>query len=704
MRLCPAARAIGVLSALICSGLFLSCGGGSTPQGGGGGTAKLTQITIAPSNPTITKGASQQLAATGSFDDGTQRALGASVTWQTSQSTVATVNTQGSITGVGEGVAQVSAAYQGVTGSTSVTVGPPGLLSITVTPNQSSLPVGESEQLTATGNLSDGTTQNLTQSATWSSSAPGVAPITAGGLATGVTTGTSSISATMSSITGSTALTVTAPVLVSIAVTPASASVAAGQTTQFTATGTFTDNTKRDVTNSVTWTSSSPSIATISSIGVATGKTSGSATVTATIGSISGSAALTVSPAVVVSISVSPAFSSLPLGESAQFSAMATYSDGTKGDVTSSANWSSSAAGIAPIDANGLAKGLALGTTTITASVSSINGSAALTVTSAQVVAIAVTPANSSVPAGKSEQLAAVAAYSDGSTRDATASVIWNSSAPGVAIVSPGGLTTGVAVGTAAISASLGAVTGSALLSVSAAVPVSIALAPSASDLMVAESEQLVATATFSDGTVSDVSSSAGWSSSATAIATVDASGNVSGIGIGTVTITATLGTLSASATVNVFIPDATVRVSNPGTADETNLCAMIYVFDNNRQLAECCGCLTMPNGLRTLSVQNDLTSNPLTGKTLVSGSIKVVSAAVNASPCDPTSNVTPVPSLRAWATHIQDHQAGGYPITESDFTDATLSDTELTNLQANCYFVNRLGSDRGTCTCGSGD
>ena len=151
MRLCPAARAIGVLSALICSGLFLSCGGGSTPQGGGGGTAKLTQITIAPSNPTITKGASQQLAATGSFDDGTQRALGASVTWQTSQSTVATVNTQGSITGVGEGVAQVSAAYQGVTGSTSVTVGPPGLLSITVTPNQSSLPVGESEQLTRAG-------------------------------------------------------------------------------------------------------------------------------------------------------------------------------------------------------------------------------------------------------------------------------------------------------------------------------------------------------------------------------------------------------------------------------------------------------------------------------------------------------------------------------------------------------------------------
>src|ERR1700682_1287311 len=113
MRLCPAARVISVLSALICSGLLLSCGGISASQGGGG-TAKLTQITIAPANPTIMKAASQQLTAPGIFDDGTQHPLGASVTGQTSPSAVATINIKGNVTGVGEGVAQVTAAYQGV--------------------------------------------------------------------------------------------------------------------------------------------------------------------------------------------------------------------------------------------------------------------------------------------------------------------------------------------------------------------------------------------------------------------------------------------------------------------------------------------------------------------------------------------------------------------------------------------------------------
>src|SRR5580658_10716662 len=58
--------------------------------------------------------------------------------------------------------------------------------------------------------------------------------------------------------------------------------------------------------------------------------------------------------------------------------------------------------------------------------------------------------------------------------------------------------------------------------------------------------------------------------------------------------------------------PDATVRIDNPGLT-YGNLCAMIYVFDADQQLSECCGCLERHNGLRTLSVHSDLTSNPLT-------------------------------------------------------------------------------------------
>jgi hypothetical protein len=149
--------------------------------------------------------------------------------------------------------------------------------------------------------------------------------------------------------------------------------------------------------------------------------------------------------------------------------------------------------------------------------------------------------------------------------------------------------------------------------------------------------------------------------------------------------------------------PDETVRIDNPGLT-YGNLCAMIYVFDADQQLSECCGCVETHNGLRTLSVRHDLTSNPLTGVISTNGVIKIISAAVNNSPCDPTSNVKPTANLRAWVTHIQNAVGTAWPMTETESSDSTLGATELANLQAQCDFVNILGSGHGICSCGTGD
>lgn len=149
--------------------------------------------------------------------------------------------------------------------------------------------------------------------------------------------------------------------------------------------------------------------------------------------------------------------------------------------------------------------------------------------------------------------------------------------------------------------------------------------------------------------------------------------------------------------------PDATVRIDNPGLT-YGNLCAMVYVFDADQQLSECCGCVETHNGLRTLSVRSNLTSNPLTGVVSRNGVIKIVSAAVNNSPCDPTSNVSPKANIRAWVTHVQNAVGTAYPITETESSDSTLGATELANLQAQCAFVNILGSGQGICSCGTGD
>jgi hypothetical protein len=149
--------------------------------------------------------------------------------------------------------------------------------------------------------------------------------------------------------------------------------------------------------------------------------------------------------------------------------------------------------------------------------------------------------------------------------------------------------------------------------------------------------------------------------------------------------------------------PDATVRIDNTGLAGGY-LCAMIYVFDNDQQLTECCGCLTTPDGLATLSVKKDLTSNPLTGVVSNNGVIEVVASELNGYPCDPTYDVLPTPNLRVWGTHVQNKVGSAYPVTETEFSDSFLSGVELYNLQTDCSFVHLLGSGHGQCTCGTGD
>jgi plastocyanin len=165
----------------------------------------------------------------------------------------------------------------------------PTLQSIAVTPASPSIGKGGSQQFTATGNFSNGTTQNLTSSVVWASAPASVATITAGGLATGVAAGSATISATMSGITGSTGLTVTAPTVRSIVVTPAGPTIGQGKTQQFTAMATLTDNSTQDLTSSVTWASANTAVATINAVGLATGVGTGTSSISAIQSGITGS-------------------------------------------------------------------------------------------------------------------------------------------------------------------------------------------------------------------------------------------------------------------------------------------------------------------------------------------------------------------------------------------------------------------------------
>jgi hypothetical protein len=179
------------------------------------------------------------------------------------------------------------------------------------------------------------------------------------------------------------------PSLVSIQVTPATPSVASGLTAQFVATGVYSDQSTKALTTQVTWASSNTSLATISnaagSNGLATTTSVGTATISATSGSISGNTNLTVSPATLVSIQVTPASRSVTNGMLAQFIATGLYTDQSTQNLTAQVTWSSSNTSAATISnaagANALTTSTGVGSTTITATSGSISGNSTLTVT-----------------------------------------------------------------------------------------------------------------------------------------------------------------------------------------------------------------------------------------------------------------------------------------------------------------------------------
>jgi hypothetical protein len=202
----------------------------------------------------------------------------------------------------------------------------PTLVSIAVTPANATNLVGATQQYTATGTYSDTSTQNITSQAAWTSSNTAVATINASGLATAVSAGSTTISAALAGVTNGTALTVqTPPTLVSIAVTPTSATNLVGATQQYTATGTYSDSSTQNLTSQAAWTSSKTAVATINASGLATAVSAGSTTISAGLGGVTNGTTLTVQAAPLTLTTASLTNGVL----SASYSATLTASGGT---------------------------------------------------------------------------------------------------------------------------------------------------------------------------------------------------------------------------------------------------------------------------------------------------------------------------------------------------------------------------------------
>lgn len=148
---------------------------------------------------------------------------------------------------------------------------------------------------------------------------------------------------------------------------------------------------------------------------------------------------------------------------------------------------------------------------------------------------IAVTSEESAIPIGDTLQMVATGTYNDSSTKDITGIVSWSSSDPAIATIDNTGLVTSVATGTVTITAEQAGVTGDTSIEVTAATVASLNTT-GGTTVAVGGSVQLTATATFSDGSSSDVTTTAEWTSSDTDVATVS-EGMVTGVSEGNSTI-----------------------------------------------------------------------------------------------------------------------------------------------------------------------
>ncbi len=674
--------------------------------------AALTSITVTAAQASLPLGNTEQLRALGTYTDSSTQDVTASAQWTSSTPATLSVTGPGSVTARTQGNATVTASLSGISGVTQITVAPSALVSIAISASHSSLPLGTSAELSLAGTYTDGSTADLSTEATWTSSSPGILAVHSAGTVEALAVGSDTVTASFGGLTATANLTVVPAALTSIAVTAPQSSLPQGTTQQLKAIGTYTDSSTQDITTTVVWTSSSPATLSVTGPGDVQARAPGTATVTASSSGITGGIGMTVTQAALVSIALSAAHSSLALGTSLQISAIGTYTDNTTQDLTASASWISSSPAVVSAAADGYLVAHAVGTCVISASVSNVVGNLTVTVTNASLAAIAVFPGNSTLPTGQTAQLTATASFSDGTTQDITQSAVWTTSSSAIVSIPAPGTIAAVSTGSAAVTATWNSMSGVSTINVPDPDLTSITLAPAGPTVPFGGNLQLIVTGYHSDGSAHDVTSQAIWTVDNPSIASIAPGGMATGLQVGSTQIHVLVGDVGTSDTLTVQPvlsvsyfdtssgADSSIRVTNPNSANG-DLCSMFYVFNQDQQMTECCGCRVSPNGLLTLSLANDLLGNPLTGTAPPAGSIDVISAQPGTGGICDASSLTPTGSVLAWLTQLPSSETDSMLVLDHVFSSSPLGPTELTALQAQCSFVQQLGSGQGICDCG---
>ena len=313
----------------------------------------VQSIELSATEAELTIGGTMAITATVLPEDASDK----TVTWSSSDETIATVDAEGNVTAVAPGQVEITATSNGISSVCALTVKPIVAESVTISATEASLLVGSTMQLSATVAPENVTDKTIT----WSSSDEAIATVAADGTVTAVAPGQAVITAACGEATATCALTVNPIVAESVTLSETEAELTEGETLLLLAT-VAPDNT---TDKTVTWTSSDEAVATVDAEGLVTAVAPGQAVITAACGEVSATCSFTVLARVIEVTGITLDQTSIfgAPGNSQKLTATVTPDDATDKTVT----WSSSNEAVATVDAEGLVTFVADGKAVITA-------------------------------------------------------------------------------------------------------------------------------------------------------------------------------------------------------------------------------------------------------------------------------------------------------------------------------------------------
>ena len=394
------------------------------------------EIALDKTELTLTIEASEKLTATVLPEDVTDK----TVTWSTSDATIATVDNEGNVTAISVGEATITVTCGDKSATCKVTVNPILAECISLDKTELTLTIGASEKLTATVLPEDVTDKTVT----WLTSDAAIATVDNEGNVTAISVGEATITATCGDKSATCKVTVNPILADSITLDKTELTLTIGASEKLTATVLPDDVTDK----TVSWSTSDASIATVDTEGNVTAISVGEATITATCGDKSATCKVTVYPILAESITLDKTELTLTIGASEKLTATVLPEDVTDKTVT----WSTSDASIATVDNEGNVTAVSVGEATITATCGDKSATCKVTVNPILAESITLDKTELTLTIGASEKLTAIVLPEEVTDKTVT----WSTSDATIATVDNEGNVTAISVGEATITATCG--------------------------------------------------------------------------------------------------------------------------------------------------------------------------------------------------------------------------------------------------------